>query len=367
MKQNTKWRPCRRVIGVFAVLATVIAASPSLSRGVSLTWKTMNSGTTENLFAVWGTSHNDVYAVGSSGTILHYDGSNWSPMSTPTSASLEAVWGTASNNVYASGVDATMLRYDGSDWTAETLPSNDVHLTGGIWGSDADDIYAVGQYVSGEGVILHQDGSGWHNDLGKINGPDGSNTQFDNVWGRGEDEVVAFGHNGPGGLNSMVYELDSSGWTWWRDYPAGDYRRDIPETSYLGSMWGTSSDTFFAGQKAGPFAGKALHYDGSAWTSQVFASPIGLYGIWGTDESNVYAVGDGGGILHWNGIAWSSMTSGTTNTLMGIWGSDADEVFAVGVSGTILRLTPIPEPMTMLAVGLSVAGLSGYVRKRRRG
>jgi len=39
-----------------------------------------------------------------------------------------------------------------------------------------------------------------------------------------------------------------------------------------------------------------------------------------------------------------------------------------------VRLTPgayapdpiIPEPMTMLAVGLSVAGLSGYVRKRRR-
>ena len=27
---------------------------------------------------------------------------------------------------------------------------------------------------------------------------------------------------------------------------------------------------------------------------------------------------------------------------------------------------PIPEPMTMLAVGLSVAGLGGYVRKRRR-
>ena len=27
----------------------------------------------------------------------------------------------------------------------------------------------------------------------------------------------------------------------------------------------------------------------------------------------------------------------------------------------------IPEPMTMLAVGLSVAGLGGYIRKRRRG
>ncbi len=32
-----------------------------------------------------------------------------------------------------------------------------------------------------------------------------------------------------------------------------------------------------------------------------------------------------------------------------------------------LQVTPIPEPMTMLAVGLSLTGLGGYVRRRRRG
>jgi len=35
----------------------------------------------ESLFDVWGTSARNVYAVGQSGTILHYDGETLTPMS----------------------------------------------------------------------------------------------------------------------------------------------------------------------------------------------------------------------------------------------------------------------------------------------
>ena len=34
------------------------------------------------------------------------------------------------------------------------------------------------------------------------------------------------------------------------------------------------------------------------------------------------------------------------------------------IDGTVMA---IPEPMTMLAVGLGISGLGGYIRKRRRG
>jgi hypothetical protein len=37
-------------------------------------WKAMDSGTKNNLHAVWGSSPNDVWAVGDGGTILHYAG-----------------------------------------------------------------------------------------------------------------------------------------------------------------------------------------------------------------------------------------------------------------------------------------------------
>ena len=36
------------------------------------TWSKITAGTTQNLRAVWGTSSTNVYAVGDSGTILHY-------------------------------------------------------------------------------------------------------------------------------------------------------------------------------------------------------------------------------------------------------------------------------------------------------
>jgi hypothetical protein len=40
----------------------------------------MNSGTSNSVECVWGSSGSDVFAVGDKGTILHYDGSAWSAM-----------------------------------------------------------------------------------------------------------------------------------------------------------------------------------------------------------------------------------------------------------------------------------------------
>ena len=34
-----------------------------------------------------------------------------------------------------------------------------------------------------------------------------------------------------------------------------------------------------------------------------------LYGVWGADANNVWAVGFGGTILRWNGTAWAAQTS----------------------------------------------------------
>ena len=63
-----------------------------------------------------------------------------------------------------------------------------------------------------------------------------------------------------------------------------------------------------------------------------------LEGVWASDASNVWAVGDAGTILKWNGSVWNGQSSGTTNLLVSIWGSDANNVWAVGIGGTILSL-----------------------------
>ena len=67
---------------------------------------------------MWGSSGSNVFAVGTGGTILHYDGSSWSAMSSGTTRSLYGVWGSSGNDVFAVGNGGTILHYDGSSWSA---------------------------------------------------------------------------------------------------------------------------------------------------------------------------------------------------------------------------------------------------------
>ena len=62
----------------------------------------------------------------------------------------------------------------------------------------------------------------------------------------------------------------------------------------------------------------------------------GLWGVWGTDLTHVWAVGEGGSIFRWDGRTWASQVSGTQQVLHGIWRTDAGHVWAVGSNGTVL-------------------------------
>jgi len=48
------------------------------------------------------------------------------------------------------------------------------------------------------------------------------------------------------------------------------------------------------------------------------------------------AVGSGGTVLHYDGCAWSPCAPVTDRDLYGVWGSDEDGIFAVGEDGIIL-------------------------------
>ncbi len=64
----------------------------------------------------------------------------------------------------------------------------------------------------------------------------------------------------------------------------------------------------------------------------------GLYGVWGSSASDVWAVGWNGTILHFNGTAWSSVSpTPTHNALRAVWGTAPNDIWAVGVSSTILH------------------------------
>jgi hypothetical protein len=124
------------------------------------------------LNSVWGSSGNDVFAVGMKFNldtyqfeyaILHYDGKAWTEMinGVPSNGfegglrGLSSVWGSSGNDVFAVGILGTILHYNGSKWTE--MSSGTSNTLNGVWGSSGNDVFAVGNF----GKILHYNGSTW--------------------------------------------------------------------------------------------------------------------------------------------------------------------------------------------------------------
>src|SRR5215813_9821793 len=111
------------------------------------------------------------------------------------------------------------------------------------------------------------------------------------------------------------------------------WRNPLPQGNLLFRVWGSeASDVWAVG-----WAGTIVHWDGSTSTSVSSGTPITLFGVWGSGASDVWAVGWAGTMVHWNGSAWTTASSGTTKDLFGVWGTGAGDVWAVGDSGTILH------------------------------
>ena len=72
----------------------------------------MANSATYSLNDVWGTDATHVWAVGTAGTILRWDGSSWTPEASGTDASLNALWGKAAARVWIVGEHGVILRRD---------------------------------------------------------------------------------------------------------------------------------------------------------------------------------------------------------------------------------------------------------------
>lgn len=75
-----------------------------------------------------------------------------------------------------------------------------------------------------------------------------------------------------------------------------------------------------------------LQLEGGIWSTVINGSVNrqGLFGVWGTSRSNIWAVGFHGTILHYDGTSWAEVASGTDRNLAAVWGSSASDVWAVG-------------------------------------
>ncbi len=108
-----------------------------------------------DLLDMFGTSEDDVFAVGLDGSILHFDGAVWQGMDSGTEDDLVGVWASGPDDVYAVGDEETVLHYDGSTWS-ELFGSGFVdHL--GLTGFDPEHIVALRD----DGDVTFSDGVSW--------------------------------------------------------------------------------------------------------------------------------------------------------------------------------------------------------------
>jgi len=313
----------RRFLGLLNVSMILLLmifsfASHVPAKAAASTWSAMTSGTVNDLRAIWGTSASNVYAVGTNGTILHYNVADWSSMTSNTVNSLYGIWGSSATDIFAVGELGTIVHYDGTGWS--TMTSN-VNVVGpgsylfDVWGTANNNVYAVG----GDGInqyYTHYYGSVW-----AVTGHKDPNS-FWGVWGSSANDIFMVGQNGT---------IAHYNGTTWSD-------QSYATTQDLDDVWGSSGSDVFAVTSTG--TDHLYRYDGSIPWHQTSPGFGQCSDVWGTSSSDVFVVGHSGTIRHYNGSTWDDMDFATAQWLQGVWGSGSDDVFAVGASGTILHYGP---------------------------
>ncbi len=89
---------------------------------------------------LWGFNQNDIFAFGVGAEALQYDGVEWTPWTTDgmyTFDSLYAIWGTSHSNLYAGSDDGKIYFYNGSYWSSDNTSANGLPIVK-IWGFGPD-------------------------------------------------------------------------------------------------------------------------------------------------------------------------------------------------------------------------------------
>lgn len=293
-------------------------------------WTVEPSGATADLFAVWGSSANDLYVVGAGGTILHSTGmGDWSQEDSGTSADLLAVWGSGPNDVHAVGWNGVHVKRDATgSWAAASSPSMTNRLTA-IWGFSADELFITADQDATPAAIIRTSDGGASWTTVPMTDPNARVT-LNGIWGNAGGELWASG---------IVYPY----------HPGADSCGTLWQSNDRGASWtvtmsdGTGSNPYWCvwGQPSSPQPLVCMRHPTLEAYDPATARMVGeggFYAMWGvgtdlfelTTSGDIVTQSDGAGLtVDYRGTAgWQ---------LRAIWGTALDHVFVVGTLGLILR------------------------------
>ncbi|MDF2692356.1 MAG: hypothetical protein K0S65_739 [Labilithrix sp.] len=301
--------------------------------------------------AIWGSAPNDVWAVGTVGTIAHYDGTSWAATPSGTNQSLQGIWGSSATDIWVTSTPGVILHGTGwqngsATWTLSAPPIADYatvtasrgKLIPAVWGSSASDVFFGGEAFAPKTSLPSETqwrtavvdgGAGWQAISGCIR--NGSCPAVRSIWGSSASDVWAVGVDGHT-RHTDITTTDAGvpTWTVVDSQTSFDFWR----------VWGSSgSDVWAVGG-----AGTIRHFVTGATVWQKIESPTKntLRSMWGSSANDVWAVGELGTIVHFDGTKWTTSTvalpAGAKPHLNGVWGSGPNDVWVVG-DGIFLHFT----------------------------
>ncbi len=271
-------------------------------------WQVVSSGAMDSAVSVWANSRDDVWAGGSKGQLLHWDGALWTNFSVATTNPIKRMWGSGPNDIWGVGgfgkFDPNLVHWDGTSWS--TVASGVKEDLNAIWGSGPSDVWAVGYARD----IAHWDGTRWFVPYSEANG------YLYGIHGISARDIWVVGQAG------LIRRWDGRAWN---NVASGT-------TEYLFGVWASGpGDAWAVGNHA-----TVLHWNSGKWTKVAVPVPVDVMfsAVSGSGPSDVWAVGDRGKMIHWNGDAWSkvAMPPSAAN-LVGVTTHDV-QAWAVGHQGT---------------------------------
>jgi hypothetical protein len=182
-----------------------------------------------------------------------------------------------------------------------------------VWASAPDNVYAVGE----AGTIVHCTGSNPCSLVTPI-----TSNNLNGIWGSSSNDIWVAGDNG------TILHFNGSSWS----------TVTSPTSRYLTSVWGLDANNVVMTAAGGAGANTMIFWDGANWAAFPFMNDS-LLSVWGTSNSNIWAVGYAGIIDHWNGTNWTRWSFVSSEMLLTVWGASADDAWIGGDRGNLFHWT----------------------------
>lgn len=255
---------------------------------------------------------------------------------------LMGVWGADADNVWAVGQEGFVQKWDGAKWQQQN--SGTANSLAAVWGTDVNNLWAVGA----NGTIIRWNGVTWDRQTSGV-----SSALFD-VWGTDARHVWAVGREG------TILTWDGRTWT------KVDIQRQVPALgpALFNSVWGFGEkDLWVVG--TGSKGGTILHWNGKTWTKQEQPPTYEIEAVWGFDKDHVWATGWYGTFLKLDSETgtWKKETGISSDIIKGVdvindvWGTDPNHVWAAGASGALFMFDPQRAIWSRQSAGSSIKTL----------